>query len=94
MKTEIKPTAIGSHMAITMAVYSAALVKLDDCRNACPGAGGGIDAMNLRHMIENYIIDSHAARQAAKTLDGLSRALDIDALIETEALRSVGNYHR
>lgn len=94
MKTQTKPVAVGPHMAIIMAVYSAALVKLDACRNACPGAGGDIDAMNLRSMVESFSVDPSAARQAAKTLDGLSRALDINALVEIAALRSVSDYHK
>lgn len=79
---------------IHAAVYRAALLKLDECRDAIPGIGGDIDAANLRALIRRGETCRSTSDQAANTLEYLSRAITehghaIDAESEVLALRSV-----
>lgn len=68
---------------------SAALVKLDDCRRKCPGIGGDVDAMNLRHLLERGEVQHMVMTQAASRLESLSQSLEIDASAEVAELRAV-----
>lgn len=75
--------------AAVLVIYKAALTMLNACRQKCPGAGGDVDAMNLRHLITAKIIDLSASTQAARTLENLSHALEIDAESEVCALLEI-----
>lgn len=71
-------------------IYRAGIVKLNECRNKCPGIGGDIDCANLRWLERNNVLDVKAAKQAAGTLESLARSLDIGAGEEVWALRHIG----
>lgn len=78
--------------AIRRTIIKAALARLDECRAKCPGVGGDVDAMNLRHLGDRIAFDDEHARplmQAARTLENLSQSLEIDASDEVDALLSL-----
>lgn len=93
MRTENTSTLEGARTqtketAIAYCVMKAALEKLDECRSACPGVGGDIDASNLRNMMK-LGLDKSAGMQAMRTLRSLSNSLGIEAEAEVIALETV-----
>lgn len=61
---------------LQLAVLHLLATRLDECRNACPGIGGDVDAMNLRFLIQTKDWAESAVRQAADTLERLAKSIN------------------
>lgn len=72
----MKNTTQTKTTALQLAVLDLLLKRLNDCRTACPGIGGDIDALNVRWMREAQEWHPSTVAQAVKSLAALADGIN------------------
>ncbi len=96
MKT---PTVEGKPSGLQLAALHLLHLRLQECREAAPGAGGDVDTMNVRFMIKKKEWSQSAVNQAVGTLVSFAATINEIAQVErinpadaVEAIRQATAY--